>query len=137
MYHVNMKDTRFKSNYNVVFECRYHVVFCPKRRKKVLVGNIADRFKKLVKTVCLKMDVKVSAMEVMPDHVHLALEVDPQFGINNAVKKIKGVTSRYLRQEFPELLKLPSLWTNSYFVSTFGDVSQEKILEYIKEQWQK
>jgi len=132
-----MRDKRFQSNYNVVYECRYHVVFCPKRRKNVLVGNIAKRLKEIINDVCSKISVKVSAMEIMPDHIHLALEVDPQFGINNVVKKIKGVSSRYLRQEFPELLKLPSLWTNSYFVSTFGDVSQEKLLEYIKEQWQK
>ena len=61
-------------------------------------------------------------MEIMPGHVHLLLEVDPQFGIHKAIKKIKGITSRVLRQEFPELkTKLPTLWTNSYFVSKVGD----------------
>lgn len=127
----------FKSNNNIVFNCRYHVVFCPKRRKSVLVKNISKRLKDLIIKTCKEMDVDILAMEIMPDHVHLALSVDPQFGISKVVKNIKGVSSRYLREEFPELLKLPSLWTNSYFVSTFGDVAQEKILEYIKEQWQK
>ena len=95
------------------------------------------RLKQLIKEKCKELNVDLLALEIMPDHVHLALSVDPQFGINKVVKNIKGISSRYLRKEFPELLKLPSLWTNSYFVSTFGDVSQEKILQYVKDQWQK
>lgn len=132
-----MKYSKFRSNHNVVFNCRYHVIFCPKRRRKVLVGDIAKRLYKLIEETCEATDAHLLAAEIMPDHVHLALNVDPQFGINKVVKRIKGASSRYLRKEFPELLKLPSLWTNSYFVSTFGDVSRDKILEYIKNQWQK
>jgi putative transposase len=109
-------------------------VFCPKRRKPVLVEDIKDRFIEILNQVCDDICVNILASEIMPDHVHLALSVDPQFGINRAIKRIKGASSRYLRQEFPELLKLPSLWTNSYFVSTFGDVSKDRILEYIKRQ---
>lgn len=129
-----MKKSTYQSNNNIVFNCRFHVVFCPKRRKPVLVNGIEARFKEILNQVCDDICVDILASEVMPDHVHLALNVDPQFGINRVVKRIKGVSSRYLRQEFPELLKLPSLWTNSYFVSTFGDVSKQKILEYIKRQ---
>lgn len=129
-----MKKSVYQSNNNIVFNCRFHVIFCSKRRKPVLVNDIERRFKEILNQVCDDICVDILASEVMPDHVHLALSVDPQFGINRAIRRIKGTSSRYLRQEFPELLKLPSLWTNSYFVSTFGDVSKEKILEYIKKQ---
>lgn len=103
-----MKKSKFRSNNNVVFNCRYHVVFCPKRRKKVLIGRIAERFLEIASEVCDDLNIDLLASEVMPDHVHPALGVDPQFGINRAVRRIKGATSGYLRKEFPELLKLPS-----------------------------
>lgn len=71
----------------------------------------------------------------MPDHVHLLIEVDPQFGINKVVKKLKGTTSRYLRQEFPWLKsRIPTLWTNSYFVSTVGGAPLATIKKYIENQ---
>lgn len=71
----------------------------------------------------------------MPDHVHLLVEVDPQFGIHKLVKRIKGKTSRVLREEFPNLKsRIPSLWTNSYFVSTVGGAPLEVIKEYIENQ---
>ncbi|MDK2962544.1 MAG: REP-associated tyrosine transposase [Eubacteriaceae bacterium] len=74
-------------------------------------------------------------MEIMPDHVHLLIEVDPQYGIHRAVKKIKGRTSRILRQEFPILVRrLPTLWTNSYFVSTVGGAPLAVIKQYIENQ---
>ncbi len=132
-----MSDNKYRSNNNIVFLCKYHVVFCPKRRKKVLSKPIRERFKELTKNVCNDINVEILAMELKTDHIHLCLFVDPQFGIHKVIKRIKGVTSRYLRKEFPQLLKLPTLWTNSYFVSTVGDVSTEKVLEYIKNQWQK
>lgn len=74
-------------------------------------------------------------MEIMPDHVHLLMEVDPQFGIHKAIKHIKGRTSYYLRKEFKSLTtKLPTLWTNSYFVSTVGGAPLEIIKQYIDNQ---
>lgn len=132
-----MSDNKYLSNKNIVFLCKYHVIFCPKRRKKVLSKPIRARFKELLDQVCNEINVEILAIELKTDHVHLCLSVDPQFGIHKVVKRIKGITSRHLRSEFPQLLKLPTLWTNSYFVSTVGDVSTEKILEYIKNQWQK
>ena len=75
----------------------------------------------LIKENCEQISVEIIEMEIMTDHVHLLIEVDPQYGIHKAVKQIKGYSSRILRQEFPWLKsKLPSLWTNSYFVSTVG-----------------
>lgn len=109
----------YKLNRNIVYSCKYHVVFCPKYRRKLLTDGVDTRLKELVIQVCEKENIDLFEMEVMPDQVHLLLEVDPQYGINRAVKQIKGVTSHVLRSEFPWIKsKVPTLWTNSYFVST-------------------
>lgn len=99
------------------------------------MGGVAVRLKELVAETCAAMCVDVIEMEIMPDHVHLLMEVDPQYGIHKAVKQIKGVSSRVLRSEYPQLKRhLPTLWTNSYFVSTVGGAPLEVIKKYIENQ---
>ena len=128
-------NTTYKSNNHIIYSCKYHVVWCPKYRRKVLTGKIEMRLKELIEETCAGIRVDIIEMELMPDHVHLLVEVDPQFGIHKAVKQIKGTTSRILRKEFPELCtKLPTLWTNSYFVSTVGGAPLEVIKQYIESQ---
>ena len=135
LYNTSMGTVEYKSNNNIVYSCKYHIVFCPKYRRKVLVNGVDERFKEICKQVCEQNRIDLIEMEVMPDHVHLLLQVDPQFGIHTAIKRIKGVTSRILRDEFPWLkTKLPTLWTNSYFVSTVGGVSLEIVKKYIESQ---
>lgn len=125
----------YKSNNNVVYSCKYHVVWCPKYRRKVLVDGVDARLKELIDEICHELRIDVIEMEIMPDHVHLLIEVEPQFGIHKAVKQIKGRTSRILRQESICLRsRLPSLWTNSYFVSTVGGVPLSVIKQYIENQ---
>lgn len=132
-YNIFMNE--YKTNNNVMYSCKYHVVWCPKYRRKVLVGDVAVRFKELCYEVCAQYKIDILEIEVMPDHVHLLLEVDPQFGINRAVKRIKGYTSHALREEFKSLTtKLPTLWTNSYFVSTVGGATLDVVKEYIQNQ---
>jgi len=127
--------TKYKSNLNVVYSCKYHVVFCPKYRRKVLAPDIAIRLETVVRGIAAERNFEIIEMEVMPDHVHILLEVDPQWGIHRAVKLIKGTTSRILRAEFPMLKsRLPSLWTNSYFVSTVGGAPLEIVKQYIANQ---
>lgn len=125
----------YKNNNNVVYSCKYHVVWCPKYRCKVLVNGIDVRLKDLIKEACSEYRIDIIEMEIMPDHVHLLMEVDPQMGIHKAVRLIKGRTSRILRQEFPSLTtRLPTLWTNSYFVSTVGGAPLSAIKQYVKDQ---
>jgi len=125
----------YKSNNNIVYSCKYHVVWCPKYRRKVLVGAIAERLKELIEIRCSEINAEILEMEIMPDHVHLLIEVDPQFGINQAIRSIKGFSSHSLRNEFPTLkTRLPTLWTNSYFVSTVGGAPLEVIKQYIQNQ---
>ena len=128
----------YKCNNNITYSCKYHVIWCSKYRRKVLVEEVGQRLKELIVGVASELRVDIIEMEIMPDHVHLLLEVDPQFGIHRAVKNIKGKTSRILRAEFISLrTRLPSLWTNSYFVATVGGAPLEVIggapLEVIKQ----
>ena len=126
---------KYKSNNNIVYSCKYHVVWCPKYRRKVLANGVDSRLKELIIQICQEIQVEIIEMEIMPDHLHLLIEVDPQFGVHKAIKRIKGRTSKILRQEFPYLTtKLPTLWTNSYFVSTVGGAPLEKIKEYVANQ---
>lgn len=125
----------YKNNNNVVYSCKYHVVWCPKYRRKVLVGTISERLKELIVQKCSEIKADIIELEIMPDHVHLQIEVDPQFGINKAVRSIKGHTSSVLRKEFKELTtRLPSLWTNNYFVSTVGGDPMNGIDDFIESQ---
>ena len=110
---------KYKSNRNIVFSCNYHVVFCPKYRRPVLVDGVDERFKEIAQEVADELGFEIAEMEVMPDHVHLLLSIDPQLSIHRAIKRIKGRSSHDLREEFPWLKsRIPTLWTNSYFVST-------------------
>lgn len=125
----------YKSNNNVVYSCKYHVVWCPKYRRKVLVGDVADRLKSLIRQIVIEHQSEIIELEIMPDHVHLLVEVDPQYGIHRLVKQLKGLTSRILRQEFPKIKsRLPTLWTNSYLVSTVGGAPLSTIKQYIENQ---
>src|SRR5437660_4065170 len=125
----------YKSNKNVVYSSKYHIVWCPKYRRKVLAGGVEKRLLGLIHKAAARYRAEVIALEILPDQVHLLVEVDPQFGIHRLVKYIKGVTSHDLRKEFPSLSsRLPSLWTNSYFVSTVGGAPLEVIKQYVENQ---
>jgi putative transposase len=125
----------YKSNNKVVYSSKYHVVWCPKYRRKVLEGKIAVRLMQVLHQVAKQFRAEIIALEVMPDHVHLLVEVDPQFGIHRLVKRLKGVSSHRLRKEFPELQsRLPTLGTNSYFVSTVGGAPLSVIKQYVENQ---
>jgi putative transposase len=135
LYTVGMDAISYKSNRNVYYSCKYHVVWCPKYRRKVLDEPIAERLKQIIMQVCQEHQADILSMEIMPDHVHLLVECDPQFGIHRLVRLLKGRSSRLLRQEFPTLKsKLPSLWTNSYFLSTVGGAPLAVIKQYIENQ---
>ena len=124
-----------RSNNNVVYICRYHVVFCPKYRRKVLTPPIDERLKVILGEQIERWGQELIEMEVMSDHVHLLMGCDPQFGIHRLVKLLKGYSSHALRAEFPVLKRrLPSLWTNSYLVATVGGVTLETLKRYVENQ---
>lgn len=132
---VVMTISKYKSNHNVVYSCKYHVVWCPKYRRSVLNDFVQKELKAIIEEVCGLRRSEILAVELMPDHVHLLVEVDPQYGIHKLIKEIKGKSSRILRQRFPHLRsRLPTLWTNSYFVSTVGGAPLSVIKQYVENQ---
>ncbi len=115
----------------MVYSCYYHLVWVPKYRRKVLVDPYDARLKEILR----RWEQECIEMEVMPDHVHLLVGCDPQFGIHRLVRLVKGASSHQMREEFPELKKrLPSLWNNSYYVSTTGGVTLDVIKRYVEGQ---
>ena len=131
-YAINKME--YQHSRNQVYLLNYHLVWCPKRRRPVLTDAVAQRLKKIFAQVAKEKRVKILALEVQPDHLHLFVSCYPQMVVHKLVKAFKGRSSNILRKEFPSLLRLPSLWTNSYFVSTAGNVSSETIQKYIEAQ---
>ncbi|WHX31457.1 IS200/IS605 family transposase [Brevibacillus agri] len=113
----------------------YHFVFCPRYRRKIfLQADVEQRFKELVHEGCEELQIVIVALECDKDHTHMFLNALPSLSPADMMAKIKGVTSQKLREEFPHLRHLPSLWTRSYFVSTAGNVSSETIKRYVEQQ---
>ncbi len=124
-----------RSNNNVVYRCTFHVVWCPKYRRKVIGGATDVGLKEIIREVCAERDAPIVDLETMPDHVHLLVSCDPRYGIHRLVKQIKGRSSRLLRDEFPYLKsRMPTLWTNSYFVATVGGATLEVVKRYVENQ---
>jgi REP-associated tyrosine transposase len=112
----------------------YHLIFCPKRRKAVLGGDIARDCECLIRQKCEEKGWMILRLAIQPDHVHLFDRVFPTNSAAEVVKEVKGSTSHELRRKYPVLMRLPSMWTRSYFASTAGNVSEETIRRYIDAQ---
>jgi len=112
----------------------YHLIWCPKYRRQVLDGPVNERLETLIRETLAKLDCEALALEVMPDHVHLFVNCPPTLAPCQIMFHIKGRSARVLRQEFPHLRRLPTLWTRSCFVATAGNVSADTIRHYIEMQ---
>lgn len=128
-----MKDyRRTKTTISLI---NYHFVFCPRYRRKIFdIPNVEIRFKEVVKDICEELEINIAAIECDRDHTHIFLNCLPNLSPENIMRKIKGRSSKIIREEFKELSKMPSLWTRNYFVSTAGNVSSETIKKYVEEQ---
>jgi putative transposase len=124
----------YRSNRNVVYSAKYHLVWCPKYRRRVLVAAVETRLVEVIREVCSEDSSEILGVEVMPDHVHLLVEVDPSFGVSRLVRLVKGRSSRVLRQEFAHLRRLPTLWINSWFPSTVGGAPLAVVKRYVENQ---
>jgi len=110
-----------------------HLVWIPKRRRPVLNGDVRVRLSEILESVAAENGWIIKAKEIVSDHVHVMVEYDEKTAIHAVVKAFKGRSSRVLRLEFPQLRRLPSLWTRSYFYDTSGKVSTAKIMAYIND----
>ena len=125
----------YKKSNTVCYSCKYHIIWCTKYRRNVLNEDVQQKLKILIQEIINQMNCELIELEVMENHIHLLVECVPQLGIHKLVKKLKGVSSRILRTEFSHLrTRLPTLWTNSYFVSSVGGAPLEIIKKYIEEQ---
>lgn len=126
---------KLKHNNTSVVNINYHIIWCPKYRRSVLVDGVETRLKELLPTIANESGCCVKSMEVMPDHIHIFIKGNPTIPIHLIVKNLKGKSSRILRDEFPQLRRrLPCLWTRSYYCETIGCINEETIKKYIENQ---
>ena len=126
---------RYAKNAGAVFSLKYHVVWCPKYRRSVLVTPVDSRLKFLLRQKAEELGLTIHTMEVMPDHVHLFVEGEPTICVAEIVNGLKGFTSHALREEYPFLKsRLPTLWSRSYYAGSVGSVSKAVVRKYIEDQ---
>ena len=126
---------RWVNSNTSVYNLGYHIIWCPKYRRKVLINEIENKLKEIIISKCNELDCYVHELNIMPDHVHLFVKTKPTIAPHFLIQQIKGISSRILRNEFKELKrKMPSMWTRSYFIESVGNISQETIEKYIQEQ---
>jgi putative transposase len=129
-----MATTEYQRDEHRVHQILYHLIWCPKRRKPILSGQVAKDLRALIEEKCKQWGWKIIELAIQPDHVHLFVQAWPTTTAAEIIKECKGYSSHELRAKHKHLLKLPSLWTRSYFAATVGSVSKEAIEQYIAAQ---
>jgi putative transposase len=128
-------DNKYTHKEGLVYLNQYHVIFCPKYRRKVLVDEVAKDLEEIFYEVAKEKEIEIKALEIMPDHVHMFISFDPRQPLHELIKLFKGRSSNILRDRYPKLKsRIPSLWTRSYFCCTIGHVSEATIKKYIEDQ---
>lgn len=129
------KNKDYKTSEHLTYSCQYHVLFCPKYRRKIFKAPYDAILKEKFLRIAKEYDFEILEMEVMPDHIHLIVDCNPRFGIVDCVTKLKHISAHEMRREYPEFKsKLPTLWTRNIFISTAGDVSLESVKKYVEDQ---
>jgi putative transposase len=131
---VIVRFMRYRSTRKAVFSVKYHVIWCPKYRRRVLGGRVEVRLKQIIGEVVAGFDGRVIEMETMPDHVQLLVELPPQVAVSQLVGILKGRSSRRLRQELPHLARMKCLWAPSWLVSAVGGAPLEVVRRYVENQ---
>ena len=130
-----MATQRWTKSNTSVYNVAYHLIWCPKYRRSILVGSIENRLRQLLQQKAKENNWTIETIEIMPDHVHLFVKANPVASPHWIVQQFKGYTSNILRKEFPELKsKLPTLWTRSYYCESVGHISEKTIKKYIEDQ---
>lgn len=129
-----------KSGSHCRYNLKYHIVWIPKYRRSILVGEIATRLKQILIKIAHNYNFKIIALEVMPDHVHLLVESPPKYAPSRIVGILKGVSSKQIRHEFLDIIKQHiwkenTLWARGYYIASVADgVTADMVEEYIKHQ---
>jgi len=129
---------RLRNTRHAKYWCAYHLVWIPKYRRDILVGEIAEYTKGVINEIINELGCENLATNVMPDHVHVFVLCPPRLAPAYVMKYLKGKSARKILQKFPQLkakAKRGKLWTRSYFVATVGNVTAEIVKKYVEEQW--
>ena len=127
-------NNRWTHSNKAVFNIGYHLVWCPKYRKSVLMSPVKERLNEILIKKATEIEVLIETIEILPDHVHLFVKSSPVNSPHYIVQQLKGISSRILRNEFPNLKKIPTLWTRAYYCESVGHISEKTVKRYIKEQ---
>ena len=126
---------RWVTSRTSVYNLAYHIIWCPKYRRNVLVGEIEKELKRLLLLKAEELGCQIESLEVMPDHVHVFIKTPPTIGVHFLVQQLKGVTARELRKQFHSLkTRLPNMWTRSYYAESVGHISEDTVKRYIEQQ---
>ena len=130
-----MKKNRWKTSATSVYNLGYHLIWCSKYRRKVLVNDVEKRLRELLLEKANELGCTIESVEIMPEHVHLFIKSSSVHAPHFIVGQFKGYTSHKLREEFHELKsRLPTLWTRSYYIESVGHISEDTIIKYINDQ---
>lgn len=129
----NPKKKLLRMNKSATNIC-YHIVWTTKYRKKLLSDDIQISLKNILYDKCNQLSIKLKAIEIMSDHVHLFIQTTPLLSISFILKQLKGFSSHELRKSFVELCKYKHLWTRSYYCETIGHINEATIIKYINDQ---
>ena len=119
---------------HTIFHHRYHIVWVPKYRYKVLQGEIRERIRIIIKQICSELGVEIISGVLSRDHVHMFVEIPPHIAVSTFMQRVKGRTSRKIQQEFPVLRKRywgRRFWARGYFCTTSGNITDDVILQYL------
>ncbi|BAE47880.1 IS200/IS605-like element ISCbt2 family transposase [Clostridium botulinum C] len=132
------KNNKYYSSSHLVYRCCYHVVFCPKYRRSILLGNVTNRLKEICYEIAKTHDFLIEEIETDKDHVHMIINCNPRYGVIKCVQLIKGISGYKLFEEFPFIKKRylwgGKFWSRSTFVATVGSVSLDIVKRYIENQ---
>ena len=117
-----------------VYNLGYHLIWCPRYRKNILHGKLEQRLREILINKAKEIDISIEVMEINGDHLHLFVKSSPTDSPHFIIQQFKGLSSNLLRKEFPELMKMPSLWTRSYYCESVGHISEKTVKKYIEDQ---
>jgi len=129
---------RLRSTRHAKYWCAYHLVWIPKYRRDILIGEVAEYTKEVLSEIINELGCENLAINVVPDHVHVFILCPPRLAPAYVVKYLKGKSARKILQKFPQLkvkAKYGKLWSRSYFVATVGNVTTDIVKRYVEEQW--
>lgn len=130
-----MANPRYSRKNTCVYNIGYHLIWCPKYRRNILIGILENRLKELLSIKAKELSIEIITLEIMPNHLHLFVKCDPTDSPAFIVSQLKGFTSHALRDEFSYLKrKMPSMWTRSYYCESVGHISEDTVKKYIEDQ---